>query len=107
MSLFINAIYTKPGATFATAAEALANKNSLYPPELTQEIQDCYAQMVADGVLWQPVDYTWNQATHTLTVIKNMTTWEDYLAAQTFDGVACEAYSNQAGWTKQPYPWQT
>ena len=94
-----SAIYSKVGATFATGEEAYQDKNSLYPPELTARVNACYAQMLADGVLLQPISYTWDQATFTLTINKIVTSNEAYGAALTFDTASCVTFSQGAGWT--------
>lgn len=102
MSVNYNAIYTKVGATFATAADALADKNSLYGTELTQSVQDCYAQMTTNGILLAPITPLWDQATFTLTVVKLVSSVEAYLAAATFDGPAVIAAAGTAGWAYIP-----
>jgi hypothetical protein len=102
MSATYNAVYTKPGATFADVLEAKANKNSLFPAELTQACEDCYATMLANGVLLEPVSLMWNQTTHTLTVVKRVSSIAAYQAAVTFDGPRCIALAEEAGWTLVP-----
>jgi hypothetical protein len=102
MSLDDSARYTKVGATFASAAEAYANKNSLYGAELTAAVDACYAKMLADGVLLEPVTYNWDQSTSTLTVRKIVASKAEYNAAITFDGGLCVTRSTEAGWTLIP-----
>jgi hypothetical protein len=99
MSQTQNATYTKNGATFSNANEEYADKNSLYGPELSQQVDDCYAQMVTDGVLLEPVGYEWDQATYTLTVLKVISSPAAYTQALTFDTNTCLAASQSAGWT--------
>ena len=94
-----NANYTKNGATFANATEAYADKNSLYGPELTQQVDNCYAQMLTDGVLLEPVGHEWDQATYTLTVVRLVSSAADYGNALTFDPAVCTSASQSAGWT--------
>ena len=91
--------YTKPGATYASGTEAHDDKISLYGAELNASISDCYAKMLTDGVLLEPVSYTWDQATEMLTVVKVVTSVEAYYAAVTFNVAAVLAASTAAGWT--------
>ena len=98
MSVTFSAKYTKNEATFASGVAAYADKNSLYSPELVQQVEDCYAQMITDGVLLAPVDPVWDQETFTLTINKLVTSVDDYEDAITFDVAACVAASNEAGW---------
>jgi len=102
MSVNHNAVYTKVGATFADGAAAKANKNSFFPAELTQACENCYATMLANGVLLAPVSYVWDQATYTLTVVKLVISAEGYNAAVTFDGNQCVTLAEEAGWTNVP-----
>jgi hypothetical protein len=100
--MITTAVYTKAGATFADATEAYADKNSLYGTELTAAVDACYAQMLADGVLLEPITYTWDQATSTLTVSKTITSKEAYNSALTFDVNLGVTRSQEAGWTFVP-----
>ena len=99
MSVTNNAVYSKDGAVFATAEDAWADKNSLYSPALTQSVNDCYAQMLLDGVLLQPVYPTWDQATFQLTIVKVVSSVEAYNAAVTFNKAEVVADAVAAGWT--------
>jgi hypothetical protein len=104
MSVNYNAVYTKVGATFADGEAAKANKNSLFPAELTQACEECYATMLVNGVLLEPVSFVWNQATYTLTVVKVVSSIAAYQAAQTFNGPECISLAEEAGWTYVPTP---
>ena len=99
MSVTLSPKYTKNGATFASGAEAYADKNSLYGPTLTQQVDDCYAQMMTDGILLAPVDPVWDQATFTLSVNKLVTSAAAYRSAVTFSEPECITKSADAGWT--------
>ena len=99
MSVTNSAVYTKDGAVFATAQEAWDDKNSLYGPGLQQAVDDCFAQMLLDGVLLEPVYPTWDQATYTLTIVKHVSSIEAYNAAVTFNVQAVVADAAAAGWT--------
>jgi hypothetical protein len=99
MSVNCNATYTKYGATFADSETAYADKNSLFPTELTQSIQDCYDTMLANGVLLESVSHEWDQSTYTLTVVKVVSSREAYQDAVTFDIQATIDYAAAAGWT--------
>lgn len=103
MSVTLTPKYTKDGATFASGAEALADKNSLFSPELTQSVNDCYAQMIVDGVLLQPITPEWDQATFTLSVVKVVSSVAAYKAAVTFNEAECVADAEAAGWTLVGY----
>ena len=100
MSLTLHAVYTKNDTVFATAQEAWANKNSLCSPELQQSIDSCFAQLLSDGLLLEPVSATWDQATSELTIVKVVSSSvEAYDAAITFDTTQLLAASSNAGWT--------
>lgn len=99
MSVTLSPTYLKNGATFASGAEAMADKNSLYGPTLTQQVNDCYAQMMTDGILLEPINPVWNQSTFTLTVNKVVTSATAYKNAVTFSESECIAKSAEAGWT--------
>jgi hypothetical protein len=97
-----SAKYTKVGATFASGAEAYADKNSLYGTELTAAVDACYAKMVADGVLLEPITYSWDQANSILTVTRIISSKEEYNSALTFDVNLGITRSTEAGWTFVP-----
>jgi hypothetical protein len=97
-----SARYTKEGATFASGAEAYESKNLLYGPELTAAVDACYAKMLADGVLLEPITYSWDQGTTTLTVTKIISSKEAYTAAITFDTALAVQRSAEAGWVFVP-----
>ena len=99
MSDNFNAIYTKYGATFADSETAYADKNSLFPAELTQSVQDCYDTMLANGVLLEPVSHEWDQSTYTFTVVKIVSSREAYQSSVTFDVQATVDNAVAAGWT--------
>jgi hypothetical protein len=102
MSVTTNAVYSKPGATFASGAEAYANKNSLYGTELTNSVEACYNNMLSQGILLEPIGLQWDQTTETLTVVKVVSSVEAYQAAVTFDSQLCVTKSQEAGWTFNP-----
>jgi hypothetical protein len=102
MSILRITRYTKPGATFANGNEAHADKNSLYTPELQESVDNCYATMLANGVLLEPLSFDWDQETSTLSVNKLVSSQADYLAAITFDAVAVVEAAADAGWTIIP-----
>ena len=102
MSQDVSSFYTKIGATFANGDEAYADKNSLYPSELTQQVDNCYNEMLAQGILLQPVTHVWDQAAGTLTVVKIAESSLAYTEAVTFETAEVLNYSGQAGWTFVP-----
>lgn len=91
--------YVKNGAVFANRSEAAADKDSMMPPELLQEVIDCHAKMVEDGVLLRPIWLVWNPATYTLTSYKSVSSYEAYDNAVTFDRGLVRASIILAGWT--------
>ena len=99
MSTLRVAKYTKLGATFADGAAAYANKNSLFPEALKESVANCYASMLANGILLEPVSFDWDQETSTLSVNKLISSTEDYLAAITFSVPAVLQGAAEAGWT--------
>jgi hypothetical protein len=94
--------YIKPGAVFATAAEAYADKNSLYSPELIASIESCYQKMESEGILLEPISYTWDQETSVLTVVKIISDMDLYSKAITFDLTMAKGLSSLAGWSYRP-----
>ena len=99
MSVTSNTVYTKNGATFATAQDAWDNKNSLFTPHLQQSLNDCFAQMLVNGVLLEPVSAAWNQDTFELTISKVTTSVEAYDAAISFNIEQVSVGAENAGWT--------
>lgn len=99
MSVTNNAVYLKAGANFGSGGDAWADKNSLYTPELKASIEACYTQMLADGVLLEPVYATWDQDTFHLTIVKVVSSVAAYNAAVTFNVSEVVADATAAGWT--------
>jgi hypothetical protein len=104
MSYNKSARYTKVGATFASGAEAYADKNSLVTAEGTGLVEATYARMLAEGVLLEPVSYSWDQATYTLTVRKIVTSDQAYNDTLGFDSALMIQRGEEAGWTLVPGP---
>lgn len=97
MVTYINS-YSKPGAVFATAEEAREDKARLFPPELKQSVDDCFNNMLAAGILLEPVGVTWDQDNFILNMIKKVTSVEAYEGAVTFNRDEVGRYSEDAGW---------
>lgn len=93
-----NAVFRKPGAVFATAAEAAADKNRFYPPELVEQSREMFANMLLQQVLLEPISHTWDQSTQTLTVIKKVSSKADYRSHLTIPTLVFKQYHDQAGW---------
>lgn len=91
-------VYQKSGATFSSAEEAYQDKNSLYSAELTESIEQCHAEMVANNILLGPTTYAWDQATEQLTIQRTISDLEAFQAARTYDVAAVTDNSAQAGW---------
>jgi hypothetical protein len=99
MPQLIKAQYEKFGATFASGTEAHGDKNSLYPPEFSASVNDCYSNMLTDGILLEAVYFTWDQDTFTVSVCKPVISSESYFENATFDSPAAIAFAQEAGWT--------
>lgn len=102
MPITIEEFYQKPGAVFSDGQAAQADKNSLFSPELRSAVESCYANMLANNILLEPVSYSWNQGTHTLHITKVVSSIEDYTAAKTFNGPAAIQAASNAGWVYLP-----
>lgn len=98
MAVYKNTVYIKPGAVFSNAEEAQADKNQFFTPELSRSVEDCYRQMLTDGVLLEPVTYYWDQEIFSLITVRYVTNQADYLNAITFDIQQVIDFSTQAGW---------
>jgi uncharacterized protein CbrC (UPF0167 family) len=99
MPQLIKAQYEKFGATFATGDEAHADKNSLFTPEFTASVNDSYSNMLAEGILLEPVYATWDQETFVLSVCKDVISAEAYKENVAFDGPTAVDFAEEAGWT--------
>ena len=99
MSQDVSITWMKAGATFADADEAHANKNAGYPAALTESVDACFANMVTNGVLLEPISRFWDQETHSLFVKRIATTKEAFDAAITFDSAETVRLAQEAGWT--------
>jgi hypothetical protein len=99
MSQDVSIKWTKAGATFADADAAHANKNAGYPAALTESVDACFATMITNGVLIEPISRVWDQETHTLFVRRIATTQEAFDAAITFDGEETVRLAQEAGWS--------
>jgi hypothetical protein len=99
MSVIIKVQYEKINSTFSLATEAYANKQSLYSTELYDSVENCYRDMLSQGILVSPVYPEWDPILFTLNVCKPVTSLEAYQAAQTFNGAEVIQASADAGWT--------
>ena len=99
MSQDVSISWVKAGATFTDAGTAHANKNAGYPAELTTAIETCWENMLANGVLLEPITRSWDQETHTLSVRRIVTNREAFIVAITFDGGETVRLSLEAGWS--------
>jgi hypothetical protein len=102
MSVTIKSTYQKVGATFANGVEAHNDKNSLFSSETRSVVEACYANMLANGILLEPVSYSWNQETSILEIVKVVSSPEEYAAAVTFNGPAVIQAATDAGWVFIP-----
>jgi hypothetical protein len=91
-------VFQKLGATFSSGEEAHQDKNSLYSAELTESIEQCHAQMVANNILLE-TSYAWDQATQQLTVQRVINSSEEFSSARTYDVPAVLVKSAESGWT--------
>lgn len=91
-------VYQKSGATFSSGEEAHRDKNSLYDAALTEAIDQCHAEMVANNILVGPTTYTWDQETEQLTIQRVISNVSEFLAARTYNVTAITDKSAEAGW---------
>lgn len=91
--------WIKEGATFSSGEEAYANKNALYPAELSSAISECWTNMLANGVLLQPITRTWVQSESALVITRVVSSKEAFDSAITFNSAESEQLSLDAGWT--------
>lgn len=103
--VYHNAIFRKPGATFADATEANADRMSMFTPELRAASQEMFSTMLAAGVLLEPLSFQWDQSTQTLTVIKKVTSKEAYRACVTIPSAVFQTAIEQAGWVPVDGGW--
>ena len=101
MSFTYTFLYSKPGAVFATAEEALADKNSLFGADLTNEIQTAYDTMHNDGILLPGWNLNWDQSTQQLSLNYEVSDVDAFLAASRANlmGHRAIVQSELAGWT--------
>lgn len=99
MSVDVTIKWIKEGATFANGEAAYANKNALYPAELTNAISACWANMLANGILLEPITRTWDQDECALVIRRVVSSQEAFEQAITFDSAESTRLSQDAGWT--------
>jgi len=99
MSVDLTITWTKEGATFADADAAHANKNAAYPAELTAAIDQCWTNMLANGILLEPITRSWDQENFALVVRRIATSQEAFTQAITFDSAETVRLAQEAGWT--------
>lgn len=97
--IYHNAILRKPGAVFANADEANADRLSKYSPALLEAVDSMYADMLARGILLEPVSHEWDQETQTLTVVKKVSSKAAYReACIAVPSAIMRAAAERAGW---------
>lgn len=99
MSVDLTIRWVKEGATFANADAAHANKNAAYPAELTTAVETCWENMLANGVLLEPITRSWDQENFALVVRRIAISQEAFTQAITFDSDETIRLSQEAGWT--------
>lgn len=99
MGVYYNAVYTKTGAVFADGNAAQADKSQFFSSELQYAVDNCFATMLANGVLLEPITHVWDQDTFSLTTVKHVSSAADYSAALTFNTQQVKDAAVQAGWT--------
>jgi len=95
----LTAKWSKPEAVFANGYDARADKAQLWTAEFTQSVDDNDAELLVQGILSQPTEFLWDQATHVLRVVRYAPSIETYLDNRTWDPVTAQTLSEQAGWT--------
>ena len=102
MSVTLSIVYQKPNATFATAEDAVADKNSLYPTELVDYIANVKTQLLSTNVMLAPESYSWDQANHRLSITRVVSSQAEYYNIVGPDANTSWAnaapYIQQAGW---------
>lgn len=99
MSHILTTVFQKDGAVFANADEAFNDKNRLFSAELRQATRESTQAMMDQGILLKPIEYIWNQGNFTLTVIRTVSSHEEFLNLRAFDLKAAMDASRAAGWT--------
>lgn len=89
--------YEKLGATFATAEEALTDKNSMFTPDLLETAN--YEQLAELGIYLQPPYPEWDPESFTLSVCKLVSSEAEYDANRTFNKTESVQEAELAGWT--------
>jgi hypothetical protein len=102
MSQLLKVQYEKNNTTFADGNQAYADKNSLFPTELTDAIVNSSNSALAAGVLLEPFYYEWDQTTFTLTVNKHVTSpseFDEIRVGYGYNGIEAADFTALAGWT--------
>jgi hypothetical protein len=102
MSELLKVQYEKNNATFVDGNQAYADKNSLFPTELTDAIVNSSNAALAAGVLLEPFYYEWDQTTFTLTVNKHVTSQTEFNEIRVeygYNGTEAVDFAALAGWT--------
>jgi hypothetical protein len=99
MPQFIKEQYEKINAVFADGAEAWADKNSMYSPELAASAEESNNNALAAGILLEAIHAEWDQYTFIVSICKHATSLDEYVDSRTFDPVAIRAAAAEAGWT--------
>lgn len=99
MASIITSKYHKQGAMFATAQDAFADKNSLFPAELKAAIAANYSTLLISSVLLEGPSHTWEPDTYILSVTKRVANTRDFYQGRTFNSTDILDLAEQAGWT--------
>lgn len=96
--------YTKPGAVFATADEAQADRKAQFSPELSAQIANTYATLQSTGIIISGPVVTWDQANVTLTierVVSSNAEYANFYATNNNNSrQAIESAEAATGWTR-------
>jgi hypothetical protein len=92
--------FQKTGATFNSGEEANADRISGVSAAMLEEYQTIDASLISQGVLVSEETYSWNQATKTLTVTRDVANIEQYFAAK--DAISAQVFESVTsnGWVR-------
>jgi hypothetical protein len=92
-------VYQKNGAVFSNGLEAFFDKNRLFSDELKQAVADTSAELNEKGIFIKPNEYHWDQETFTLTIVRELVNFDEFIKIQKFTTQEADDFSAQAGWT--------
>lgn len=92
-------VHQKPNAVFASAEDARNDLQSQYPQAFKDIINAWHTQLLADGIMLAPIEYVWDQAANTISVIRTISDMAEYNQSRPFTREQTEQHQSAAGWT--------